>query len=246
MRAAALALALALGTIPAANAQETHTHRGPHDATVHHDFDDVAHWARVFDDPARDAWQKPDVVFDVLGLKAGAWVADLGAATGYFTVRLARRVGPDGKVYGIDVEPSLVAYLRERAAKEKLPNVEAVLAAPDDPRLPDASVDLVLIVDTWHHIDARLAYLDRLRRVLRPGGRVAIVDFKPGDLPVGPPPEHRLAREAVTAEFAEAGWSPAGESDALPYQFVLVFTPRSASPRERDRAPRAPEGSHRE
>jgi len=227
MRAAVVALVLTSFAIPTASAAEERVHRGPHDATMTHAFDDAEQWSRVFDDPGRDAWQKPDAVLDALGVKTGAWVADLGAATGYFTVRLARRVGPSGKVYGVDIEPGLVDYLRARAAKENLPNVEAILAAPDDPKLPDASVDLVLVVDTWHHIDARLAYLDRLRRVLKPGGRVAIVDFKPGDIPVGPPPEHRLPRAAVIEEFATAGWAPAGESDALPYQFVLAFAPKA-------------------
>ena len=226
---AALVLATSLAAAPAPSGEEPRVHAGGHDATIHHSFEDAEHWARVFDDPARDAWQKPDAVFDALGVKTGAWVADLGSATGYFAVRLARRVGPAGKVYGVDVEPSLAAYLRDRAAREGLANVEAVLAAPDDPRLPDRSVDFVLVVDTWHHIDARLAYLDRLRRTLRPGGRVAIVDFKKGDIPVGPPPEHRLPREAVVEEFAKGGWGLVAESDILPYQFILVFAPEPAT-----------------
>ncbi len=200
-----------------------------HDATVHHRFEDASAWAKVFDDPGRDAWQKPQAVIERLGVVAGARVADLGAGTGYFTVPLARRVTGTGKVYAIDIEPSLVAWIGARATKESLPQIEPVLALPGDPKLPDAAVDLVLIVDTWHHIDGRLEYLDRLRKALAPGGRVAIVDFKPGDIPVGPPPEHRLSRQAIEAEFAEAGWRRIlADESTLPYQFILVFSPGSA------------------
>lgn len=202
-------------------AQEGHRH----DATVHHRFDDPERWAKVFDDPARDAWQKPEEVLDVLEVKEGQAVADLGAGTGYFTVRLARRVGETGTVWAIDIEPSLVDHLKTRAAEAGLGRVIPLLAAPDDPKLDPASADLILVVDTWHHIDSRDAYLERVRRALKPGGRVAIVDFKPGDIPVGPPPEHRLPREAILSEFEAARWNLVAESDVLPYQFILVFAP---------------------
>jgi ubiquinone/menaquinone biosynthesis C-methylase UbiE len=127
-----------------------------HDATVRHPFDDVEKWVGVFDDPARDAWQKPDAVLSALGVAPGMTVADLGAGTGYFTVRLAKAVGEKGRVLAIDVEPKLVDYMKERAAKAQLTNVVPTLAPADDPKLPPAGVDLVLIVDTWHHIDDRL------------------------------------------------------------------------------------------
>jgi len=199
-------------------------HQG-HDATVRHRFEDAERWAKVFDDPERDTWQKPDVVLDALGVVEGQAVADLGAGTGYFTMRLARRVGEKGKVWAIDIEPNLIDHIGLRAVGAGLTQVETVLARPDDPSIPDAAADLVLIVDTWHHIDARLAYLAKLRRALKKGGRVAIVDFKPGEIPVGPPPEHRLPRAAIEAEFTEAGFSLVADPDVLPYQFVLVFAP---------------------
>jgi ubiquinone/menaquinone biosynthesis C-methylase UbiE len=198
---------------------------GPHDATVHHGFDDVAKWVDVFDDPARDAWQKPDAVLYELGVAPGMTVADLGAGTGYFSVRVAKAVGPTGHVLALDVEAKLVAYLEARAAKEKLPQIAARLVPPDDPKLPAHRVDLVLIVDTWHHIDDRLSYLAKLAAGLAPGGRVAVVDFKKGDFPVGPPDAHKLTADEVTAEFDEAGWTLAGHWDDLPYQYVLSFTP---------------------
>jgi len=200
-----------------------------HDATIHHSFDDVAKWVDVFDDPARDAWQKPDAVLAALEVKPGMTVADLGAGTGYFSVRLAKAVGDNGKVLAIDVEPKLVDHIKERAAKANLTQVVAVLAPVDDPTLPARGVDLVLIVDTWHHIDDRLAYLPKLAAGLKPGGRVAVVDFKKGEFPVGPPDAHKLTADAVAAEFRESGWSVAKQWDELPFQYVLVFTPPAAS-----------------
>lgn len=196
-----------------------------HDATMHHRFDDVERWVRVFDDPARDAWQKPDKLIRFLRLRRGQAVADLGAGTGYFTVRLARAVGAAGKVYAVDIERSLVDHLADRARKAGLAQVVPLLAAPDDSRLPERSVDLVLVVDTWHHIDDRLRYLERLAPALRPGGRVVVVDFREGELPVGPPAGHKLGRDEVVAEFAKAGWSLVGEYEKLPYQYVLAFRP---------------------
>ena len=198
-----------------------------HDATIRHRFDDPKHWAAIFDDPARDAWQKPDDVIGFLAVKPGAVVADLGAGTGYFTVRLARAVGPEGKVLAVEIEPNLVDHLKKRALEAGLKQVVPVLAEPSDPKLPPAGVDLVLVCDTWHHIDDRVHYLGRLAAALRPGGRVAIVDFKEGELPVGPPPAHKLSRAAIVDELKEGGFSLASEKSDLPYQYVLVFTPNA-------------------
>ena len=189
-----------------------------------HDFADVAQWRRVFDDPARDAWQKPRQLVDALHLRPGMWVADLGAGTGYFSRYLDAAVHPGGVVFAVDTEPNLVAYLRERSEREKTTTITPVLASADDPRLPPGALDLVLIVDTYHHLDDRLVYLERLGAALKPQGRVAIVDWQKRDLPVGPPSEHKLAREEVIEEMQEAGYVLAAEPPVLPYQYVLVFT----------------------
>ena len=199
-----------------------------HDATVHHAFDDVGKWVRVFDDPGRDTWQKPEAVLAMLAVGPGMTVADLGAGTGYFSVHLAKAVGPEGRVLAIDVEPKLVDYMKERAAKAQLAQIVPMLAAPDDPRLPAQAVDLVLIVDTWHHIDDRVHYLAKLAAGLKAGGSVAVVDFRKGDFPVGPPDAHKLTAEEVSSEFASAGWKLAKRRDDLAYQYVLVFTPPAA------------------
>ena len=200
-----------------------------HDATVHHAFDDVSKWVDVFDDPGRDAWQRPDAVLREIGVKPGMTVADLGAGTGYFSVHLAKAVGEKGRVLAIDVEPKLVDYVRQRAAKANLAQIVAVLAPTDDPKLPEHGVDRVLIVDTWHHIDDRLSYLPKLAAGLKPGGRVVVVDFKKGDFPVGPPDAHKLTADAIAAEFSTAGFKLASQWGELPYQYVLVFTPPAAS-----------------
>ena len=198
---------------------------GDDDATVHHPFDDPKRWSAVFDDPARDAWQKPDALVAALGLRPGMVVADLGAGTGYFSRRLSRAVGEGGAVLAIEVEPKLVEHLRERAEKESSANVVPVLASADNPRLPPGGVDLVLVVDTVHHIDGRVAYFRRMARALRPGGRIAIVDWKKEPLPVGPPPEHKLERDQVVDEMTRAGYALAESPDLLPYQYVLIFRP---------------------
>lgn len=186
----------------------------------HHRFDDPAQWARRFEGPERDAWQRPDLVISSLSLAPDARVADVGAGTGYFSVRLARAV-PQGRVWAVDVEPTMVRWVLDRARREEIANLTAVLAAPDDALLPDA-VDVALVVDTYHHIGARTAYFARLRGSLRPQGRVAIVDFRM-DSPEGPPVAMRLAPEVVRAEMEAAGYTLAGSLDTLPRQYVLIF-----------------------
>jgi len=205
---------------------EAHGHdeaaHGDH-ATVHHAFNDPERWAKIFDDPSRAAWQKPDEVVAALGLKAGMTAADLGAGTGYFTAALSHAVGEKGVVLSIDPEPEMVQYLGQRAHREGLANVVPVLALFEDPFLPPGRVDRVLIVDTYHHIDDRQAYFRRVGANLAPGGRVAIVDFHKRPLPVGPPPEAKLEREVVVAEMQQAGFRLAAEPAFLPYQYFLIF-----------------------
>jgi cyclopropane fatty-acyl-phospholipid synthase-like methyltransferase len=189
-----------------------------------HTFRDAGRWAQVFDDPERDAWQKPREVIQALALEPGAHVADLGAGTGYFTVRLAN-VLPEGRVYAVDIETDMVRYLESRAQREGLRNVTALKGQPDDPRLP-GPVDLVLLVDVYHHIGDRTRYFRNLSRSLRPGGRVAIVDFRP-DSPAGPPRAARIAPETVKAEMKAAGYAVTAEHRFLPYQYFVVFRPAS-------------------
>ena len=198
---------------PAA-AQSPHTHQ--------HSFSGAEQWAHVFDDPKRDAWQKPHEVIQALAPKPDAVIADIGSGTGYFAVRFANMV-PKGRVYGVDIEPDMVKYLAERVKREKRDNVIAIAGAPDDPRLPEKA-DLILMVDVFHHIEDRASYFRKLRASLKPGGRVAIIDFRI-DSPEGPPKAARIAPGRVIAELKGAGYTLAREHRFLPNQYFLVFRP---------------------
>jgi len=187
---------------------------------MQHRFDDPAKFAKQFDDPKRDEWQMPARVIDALGLKAGMAVADIGAGTGYFSMRLAR-VSPGLAVYSVDIEPKMVEHLTHRAAGEKLANVTAVLAGPSSPNLP-RPVDVILVVDTYHHIGDRPAYFRALKQSLKPGGRIAIVDFRK-DSPEGPPVEFRFTVEQIEAEMKQAGFTVDSKHDFLPRQHYIIF-----------------------
>ncbi len=200
-----------------------------HGHAMHRRFDDAEQWAREFDAPERDAWQQPDRVIEALALSPGAVVADLGAGTGYFSMRLARAV-PQGHVLALDIEPEMVRYLADRATREGLANVRAGEATADDAGIREP-VDLVLVVDTYHHIADRTAYFARLRGHLAPGGRLAIVDFRLSS-ERGPPPEHKIAPETVQAELEAAGFRLAVSHDFLADQYFLIFegSPATTSP----------------
>ena len=213
-RAFFIALAGAALLAGPATAQSPHTHE--------HRFGDPEKWAKVFDDPKRDAWQMPHEVIRALALGPDAVIADIGSGTGYFSVRFAHMV-PQGRVYGVDTEPGMVKYLAERAKREGLGNLGAVAATPGDPRLPE-KVDLAIMVDVFHHVEERVRYFGKLRDSLKPGGRVAIIDFRM-ESPQGPPKAARIAPQQVKAELERAGYALEREHDFLPNQYFLVFRP---------------------
>lgn len=190
------------------------------DGGFHRRFDDADKWAKQFDNPERDAWQKPDQVLQVLKLPANATVADIGAGTGYFTVRLAKAV-PQGKVFAADIEKDMVRYLGERAKKEGLANITAVQAVPESANLPEP-VDVILLVDAYHHIGNRVDYFKKLQGSLKPGGKLVIIDWR-GDTPEGPPKEHRVAFERAVGELKEAGYSLIETQDFLPRQYLAIY-----------------------
>jgi len=202
-----------LPVLPAA-AQSPHTHD--------HSFGDAQKWAQVFDDPKRDAWQKPHEVIQALKLKPDAVIADIGSGTGYFSARFANMV-PKGRVYGLDTEPDMVKYLAERAKREGLKNIVAVQAKPGDPQLPEKA-DLVILVDVYHHIEGREGYFRQLQNSLKSEGSVAVIDFRM-DSPDGPPKAARIAPSQVKAELQKAGYALAAEHAFLPNQYFLVFRP---------------------
>ncbi|MBI2987298.1 MAG: class I SAM-dependent methyltransferase [Deltaproteobacteria bacterium] len=188
---------------------------------VHHGFSDIGQWSQILEGPERDKWQKPDEVVKNLNLKPGDVIADIGAGTGYFTRRFAVAVGPEGKALGLEIEPSMVAHMKEDAQKLKLPNYEPRLVRPDDPELGSRSVDVIFLCDAYHHIGNRVAYLKRLTKSLKPNGRVVIVDFHDRPSPVGPVP--KLSEQIVIKEFQQAGYYLIRSLDFLPYQYFLEF-----------------------
>jgi cyclopropane fatty-acyl-phospholipid synthase-like methyltransferase len=183
------------------------------DGAFHHRFEAAEKWAKEFDNPERDAWQKPEEILDSLHLQRNSLVADIGAGTGYFSVRIAKRI-PEGKIFAADIEPEMVRYLDERARREHLTNLMPVQASADAANLPEP-VDVALVVDTYHHIDNRTRYFADLKSSLRPGGRLVIVDFK-ADSPSGPPVQHRLSPERVTQELKAAGYTLVDTIQFLP------------------------------
>jgi ubiquinone/menaquinone biosynthesis C-methylase UbiE len=171
----------------------------------------------------RAEWQKPDEVVAALGLRPGHVVADLGVGPGYFATRLARRLGPRGRVFAVDVEPDILTVLRDRIAAGRPTTITPVLGLPDDPLLPAASCDRVLSVNAYHHYPEGPAALRRMARLLRRGGRLAVLDFHKRDTPIGPPLRERVAREEFLAHAKRAGLRIAREFDFLPYQYFFLL-----------------------
>ncbi len=196
-------------------------HHGAGHHGMHTEFKNAEEWAKTFDDPKRDEWQRPDEVVALLEIKPNMTVADVGAGTGYFVGRLSKAVGPAGFVIATDVEEDMIRYLDQRAAKDGWPNVRATQVAFDDPGLPAGSVDRILVVDVWHHLSDRLAYAKKLAAALRPGGLIAIVDFEKA-AKQGPPPEHRLEPKTISDELAAAGLTTSLATEQLPDQYVVI------------------------
>ncbi|HYT53837.1 MAG TPA: methyltransferase domain-containing protein [Verrucomicrobiae bacterium] len=174
----------------------------------------------------RDDWQQPQRVIAALNVRPGDQVADLGSGGGYFTFRLAEAVGPAGKVYAVDIDRDMVDLVAKRAKQETAANVAPILAKPDDPLLPKAGVDLIFTSNTYHHIDNRIAYFSNLRKYLRPGGRIAIIDFDRRSWLMGLF-RHYTPSEFIKPEMEQAGYSLQEELSFLDRQSFLIFTAKS-------------------
>jgi cyclopropane fatty-acyl-phospholipid synthase-like methyltransferase len=197
------------------SAQDMHRHGGHHPR-----FDDPEKWSGAFDNPERDKWQMPDRIIAALSLRPTDSVADVGAGTGYMSVRFARHL-KEGTVFAVDIEPNMVKHLAERAKAAGIENLRAITAGARSPNLPEA-VDVIFLLNVYHHLDERTDYFKRLRASLKPEGRVVIVDFRP-DAPAGAPKHMRVSAERIGDEMKAAGYKPAGSFDFLPRQNFLVF-----------------------
>ena len=174
----------------------------------------------IFEDPQRERNLQPDRVMDILGIKAGSHVADVGAGSGWLTVRAARRVGEGGLVYAVEINADYVKYIEERAAREKLSNVRTVLGTEDDPRLPDASADAVILLKTYHELSQPIRLLRHVRRAMRAGGRLGIIDRG------GKGDDHGLDADSVVREAVRAGFELVEQHDFVKpdgMDYFLVF-----------------------
>lgn len=177
----------------------------------------------LLEGPDRDAWQHPDQIMDALGIAEGSVVADLGAGGGWFTIRLARRVGPNGKVYAEDIQRQMIEAIGRRVQREGLRNVVTKLGTASDPRLTVEPLDVVLIVDAYHEIEQPVVLLRNVARALKADGHIGIVNFTKNGFGPGPPMDERVDPDRVIHEANAAGLRLISRPDFLPYQYMLVF-----------------------
>ena len=176
----------------------------------------------LLEGPDRDKWQKPDQIMDALRIADGSTVADIGAGAGWFTIRLARRVGPRGTVYAQDVQRQMLEAIRRRVAREGLENVQTRLGNDHDTGLPPRALDAVLVVDVYPEVDGPVQFLTSLTAALKPNGRIGIVNYKPGASGPGPAPDERVEQTAVEADVRAAGLRVLSRGTFLPFQYLLV------------------------
>lgn len=192
----------------------------PATPAYHKKFKDVEKWKKAFDDPERYQWQKPDEVIKNMKIQDKDVVADIGAGTGYFSFRIAKDY-PSAKVYAADIEDEMIDYLASQAKERGLSNLKTAKIQPNDPTLPEKA-NIVLIVNTLHHIDDRVNYLKHLKNQMAASGRVALVDFTKAS-PKGPPVAHRINPSEAITQFKDAGFSLVEEFKFLPDQYFQIF-----------------------
>lgn len=177
--------------------------------------------------PERAAEEAPDAALDAIGIPKGAIIADIGAGVGYFTWRLAERIGPTGNVYAVDIQQGMLDQLRHNMAERKLANYEAVLGAPDDPHLPAGRIDLALLVDVYHEFSEPQQMLRKIRAALAPNGRMVLLEYRKEDPAVPILPAHKMSVAEVTAEIEPEGFKLDKTLENLPRQHILIFRKNS-------------------
>ena len=175
------------------------------------------------DRSAREFEEDPEAALNALHLQKGMWVADVGAGTGYFTVRMARRVGPTGRVFATDVQPEMLSRLQENLEKEHLTNVEPVLGTQNDPKLPVGKLDLILMVDVYHELSQPQRMLREMRKALKADGRLVLIEYRKEDPTIPIRPEHKMSAQEVKAEVESEGYKLIETSKTLPRQSIFFF-----------------------
>ncbi|HTL00571.1 MAG TPA: class I SAM-dependent methyltransferase [Vicinamibacterales bacterium] len=170
--------------------------------------------------------EEPDMALDAIKLVQGSTVADVGAGSGYMTVKMAKRVGPGGKVYANDIQPEMLARLRQRLVREKITNVEMVLGTADDPKLPPAALDLILMVDVYHEFSEPQTMLQRMRDALKPDGRLVLLEYRKEDPAIPIRLEHKMSVAEAKLEVEAEGYTLSKVDEVLPRQHILVFAKR--------------------
>lgn len=170
--------------------------------------------------------ENPDAALDALKLAPGSTVADVGAGSGYITVKMASRVGPTGVVYANDIQPQMLSLLRQRLDREKIANVRLVLGTLDDPKLPAGEIDLILMVDVYHEFSQPQGMLRRMRDSLKPGGRLVLLEYRKEDPTIPIRPDHKMSVAEAKMEVEAEGFTLSNVDERLPWQHILVFTRR--------------------
>jgi ubiquinone/menaquinone biosynthesis C-methylase UbiE len=168
--------------------------------------------------------EHPDEALDLIGVPSGAIVGDVGAGVGYYSAKLAERVGPTGKVYANDIQIQMLERLQKRMQEQKITNVISVLGAEDDPRLPKNALDLVLLVDVYHEFSKPVAMIDHIRESLKPGGRLVLLEYRAEDPEVPIRPEHKMSVKTVRKELEPQGLKFQKSIEKLPWQHIIIFT----------------------
>ena len=194
------------------------------EAEMHRHHSDSSAYIAMLENPQRDLYQKPDEVVAALKLEEGEAIADIGAGSGYFAFRFSKAVTDQGKVFAVDINPDMIRHMNRRSRDLGTANVVTILAEEDDPLLPNRSLDRIFICNTWHHIGDQENYLELIKRALKPGGQVIMVDYKKVELPVGPPVHMKIAGSALVAQMERAGFQLLKKHEFLSYQYFFVFS----------------------
>lgn len=174
--------------------------------------------------PEREQEEQPDKALDEIGITRGMRIADIGAGVGYFTLKMAERTGPTGTVYAVDIQPEMLDRLARRARTAGIENIEMILGQPDNPRLPEGAIDLVLLVDVYHEFSHPQEMIRAIRKALKPDGRLVLLEYRGEDPDIPIYPEHKMTVEQVRAELEPEGFQLQPPIETLPIQHILILT----------------------